>query len=99
MPLWEKASASNERNRDTISVECCHPDEGGAFTDETYASLVKLTAWLCERNDLKPEDVIRHYDVTEKICPRYYVENEDAWLAFRADVREAIKAAEITSAE
>ena len=32
------------------------------------------------------EDVIRHYDVTGKDCPKYYVEHPEAWDAFRADV-------------
>lgn len=32
-----------------------------------------------------------HYDVTGKICPKYYVENEDAWLAFREDVSARIE--------
>ena len=35
--------------------------------------------------------VIRHYDVTGKICPKYYVENEDAWLAFRQNVSARIE--------
>lgn len=88
VPIWEKSSASNERNRDTISIECCHPDEDGKFTKATYESLVKLTAWLCELNDFDSDDVIRHYDVTEKLCPLYFVENEDAWVQFREDVAE-----------
>ena len=33
-------------------------------------------------------DVIRHYDVTGKYCPKYYVENEDAWAALKADVSD-----------
>ena len=30
--------------------------------------------------------MIRHYDVTEKLCPLYYVEHPEARDAFRADV-------------
>ena len=86
VPLDEKSSASNWRNRDTISVEVCHPDEDGAFTDAAYESLVKLTAWLCDEFGLTARRVIRHYDITGKKCPLYYVEHEDAWEQFRADV-------------
>lgn len=86
VPVDEVAYASNHRNSDTISIECCHPDETGKFTDETYDSLVRLTAWLCTELDLTEKNVIRHYDVTEKLCPLYYVEHPDAWDAFRADV-------------
>ena len=82
------AYASNSRNSDTLSIECCHPDESGQFTDATYQSLVQLTGWLCHRFGLSSEDVIRHYDVTGKDCPKYFVEHEDAWVQFRQDVQD-----------
>ena len=92
IPLTEVAYASNTRNGDTVSIEVCHPDETGAFSPVTYDRVVELTAWLCVRFKLDPEtDVIRHYDVTGKECPRYYVEHPEAWDAFRADVSAAIK--------
>ena len=90
VPTWEMAYASNSRNIDTVSIECCHPDESGKFTDETYRSLVQLTAWLCVKFDLTEEQVIRHYDVTGKNCPRYFVENEEAWEEFKTNVGRAI---------
>ena len=86
IPSSEIAYASNERNADTLSIECCHPDETGIFNRETYDSLVQLTAWLCGKFDLTTRDVIRHYDITGKQCPLYYVEHPEAWDAFRADV-------------
>lgn len=86
LPLCEKSSASNWRNNDTISVEVCHPDETGQFTDASYQSLVKLTAWLCGLCKIESDHVIRHYDITGKLCPKYFVEHEDAWAQFRADV-------------
>lgn len=91
IPTWEMAYASNDRNSDTISIECCHPDETGKFNAATYKSLVQLCAWLCVKYDLTSEDVIRHYDVTGKDCPKYFVEHEDAWVQFKADVAEKIK--------
>ena len=90
VPTWEIAYASNERNHDTVSIECCHPDETGEFTEETYASVVQLTAFLCRKYDLTADAVIRHYDVTGKDCPRYFVQNEDAWKTFREDVARAL---------
>lgn len=89
VPLWERSAASNQRNKDTISIEVCHPDETGKFNEDTYASLVKLTAWLCRETNLKPDAVIRHYDVTGKACPLYYVRHPDAWNTFLSDVATA----------
>ena len=87
IPLHEKSSASNHRNKDTISIEVCHPDESGKFTDASYQSLVKLTVWLCEICDLDSSDVIRHYDITGKQCPLYFVTHEDDWERFKRDVK------------
>lgn len=91
IPTTEIAYASNSRNADTISIECCHPDDTGAFNTATYQSMVQLTAWLCNRFGLNSRDVIRHYDVTGKICPKYFVEHEDAWEQFKADVQQQIE--------
>lgn len=90
VPLAEKSSASNHRNRDTISIEVCHPDRTGKFTEESYQALVKLTAWLCDTCRLDSADVIRHYDITGKQCPKYFVDHPDEWETFLSDVREAM---------
>ena len=86
VPVNEVAYCSSERNYDTVSIEVCHPDETGQFSETTMASLVKLTAWLCTAFDLDTDDIIRHYDVTGKECPLYYVQNPDAWEAFKVAV-------------
>ena len=92
VPLDEVAYCSNDRNYDTVSVEFCHPSADGKPTQETYDTLVKLTAWLCDLYGLDAqEDVIRHYDVTGKQCPMYFVEDEAEWTQFKADVAAAMK--------
>ena len=91
VPADEVAYASNSRNSDTLSIECCHPDETGKFAEPTYESLVKLCADICVQFELDPaEDIIRHYDVTGKLCPLYFVEHEDEWEDFLCDVAEKI---------
>ncbi len=91
IPLDEYSSASNHRNKDTISIEVCHPDASGKFSDASYDALLKLTAWLLDVCALETEDVIRHYDVTGKACPLYYVEHSDSWWAFLEDLEQAVK--------
>ena len=86
IPSSEISYASNSRNSDTLSIECCHKDKSGKFTKETYQSLVELVGWLCQRFGLTSEQVIRHYDVTGKNCPKYFVEHEDEWEQFKKDV-------------
>jgi len=88
VPLDEKSSASNWRNNNTISIEVSHPDETGQFTEASYYSLVRLTAWLCDLCHLNVDHIIRHYDISGKECPRYYVQHEDEWEQFKADVAQ-----------
>lgn len=90
IPRDEISYASNNRNTDTISIECCHPGKNGKFNKKTYASLIKLTAWLCDTYQLHSSDVIRHYDVTGKMCPKYYVEHEKAWKSFLTEVQKEL---------
>ena len=91
IPCNEIAYASNNRNSDTIAIECCIPDDTGKFNDSTYQSLLELTTWLIGRYDLGIEDVIRHYDVTGKNCPKYFVEHESAWEDFHDDLAAYIE--------
>ena len=84
IPTAEIAYASNDRNSDTLSIECCYEKDDGSFNRETYESVIRLTAWLCNKFGLTSEQVIRHYDV----------EHEDAWQQFKADVDTAIQAGE-----
>jgi len=83
IPLNEIAYASNQRNSDTISIECCHPDSSGRFTKETYKSLQTLVKSLMETYNLNKNDIIRHYDVTGKECPKYFVTYPEKWEEFK----------------
>lgn len=91
VPVDEVAYASNDRNHDTLSIEICHPDDSGKFTDESYSAAIRLTAWLCVRFGLSSEDILRHHDIRPTGCPRYFVENEEAWETFKADVQRMIE--------
>lgn len=90
VPLNEIAYASNQRNVDTISIECCIDNEEGKFNDKTYDALVELTAWLVGEYHLTISDIMRHHDVSGKICPKYFVEHESAWEDFKIDVKKYI---------
>ena len=92
IPIDETAYANAPRNDDTISIEVCHPDDTGKFNDASYESVVKLTAWLCRQLKLKSSDVVRHYDINGKKCPKYYVEDKEAWKQLKEDIKEQMKA-------
>lgn len=90
IPLNEIAYAVMKRNYDSVSIECCYLTDDGKFTDATYQSLIRLSAWLLNEYNLAPEDMRRHYDEGGKKCPLYYVENEEAWEQFLRDLEKYI---------
>lgn len=90
VPTWEMAYASNSRNKDSVSIEFCHSDASGKPAAATYNSLVQLCAWLNKKFGLTSEDIIRHYDVTGKICPKYFVDNPQQFRKFKDDVKTAM---------
>lgn len=74
------------RNTNSIGIEMCSRiDSNGRFyiKKETIANAIELTKYLMEKYDIPVENVIRHYDVTGKICPKPFVEDEKLWLDFK----------------
>lgn len=67
----------------TISIEICHNDWSGKFSELTLAGLEKLTIMLCKRYNLSAKDFFRHYDLTGKHCPKYWVDFPNKWSKFR----------------
>ena len=91
-------SGSYSMNRKSIGIETCHPDWNGKFVDSTYHSLVELCADICKRYNLTVNNIIRHYDVTGKDCPRYYVQNPNEWIQFKNDVANKLGQATVSVA-
>lgn len=92
-------SGSYSMNRKSIGIENCHSDWDGKFNDKTYNSLVELVAELCKQYDIDINHVIRHYDVTGKNCPKYYVEHEDAWVQLKQDIQNKINGSTVIPEE
>ena len=82
------------RNANSSGIEMCsrkRADGSYYIKPETVANAAALAREIMQRYGIDTDHVLRHYDVTGKICPKYYVENEDAWLAFREDVSARIE--------
>ena len=87
VPENEVAYHASSANSYSIGIEVCHPDSTGKYTDAAYNALIELLVDLCERYKLEPtQAIIRHYDVSGKECPKYYVKNETAWKKLKQDV-------------
>ena len=65
-------------NANSIGIElCCKKDKNGKLyiTDKTLANAAKLVQYLQGKYDIPDSRVIRHYDVTGKICPGPYIDS------------------------
>lgn len=75
------------RNYNSIGIElCCRKNAAGVwyFEKETVAAAVELTKILMQKYKISADKVLRHYDVTGKVCPAPYVYNntEHKWGSF-----------------
>lgn len=99
VPENEVAYCSNQANTYSISIECCHPDVTGKFTDATTASAAELCAYLLKKYGLSIDDLIRHYDVTGKQCLLWFVPTKyqsadianAKWAVFKALVSQKME--------
>ena len=88
IPENEIAYHATTANSYSIGIENCHPDWEGQFNSKTYKSLIELCTELCKCYNLDPEkDILRHYDISKKLCPKYYVENTQAWEKLKKDIK------------
>ncbi|MBO4685860.1 MAG: N-acetylmuramoyl-L-alanine amidase [Lachnospiraceae bacterium] len=89
IPVTEAAYASKGSNADSLSVEFCSTGADGSVSKEEYVSLVTLVGYLCKEYDLDADDIKRHFDISGKQCPLFFVTNQDAWKQFLSDVEKA----------
>ena len=79
-------------NAYSIGIEMEPINSDGQFSEETINATVSLTADLCERYNLNPySEVVRHYDITGKECPKLYVNDESEWQNFLDAVKNAME--------
>ena len=73
------------RNTNSISIELCDTKRDGVYAPapETVAAALELTRSLMEKYNIPQKNVIRHFDVTGKLCPAYWAGRENAakWKA------------------
>ena len=64
------------RNNNSIGVEMCsEKDQNGQYyiNQETQNTAIAVVKMLMEKYNIPLENVLRHYDITGKICPEPFV--------------------------
>ena len=78
------------RNTNSIGIEmCCKKILSNGtwyFEEETVKSTIELVKELMKKYNIPVSNVIRHYDVTGKMCPEPYVRDTAAWNTFKASL-------------
>lgn len=77
-------------NLKTCSIECIHPDKSGKFERKTIINLISLVIWLATLFNVPTSRVLRHYDITGKLCPLYWVLHSEDWCNFRRQISTAL---------
>jgi N-acetylmuramoyl-L-alanine amidase CwlA len=78
-------------NANSVGVEMCCEKENGALTvtQEVQKRTAELVAELMEKHGVPIEKVIRHFDVTGKLCPLPLLFG-DLWEKFKSIVEDCV---------
>lgn len=71
-------------NANSVGIEVCN--NGGPYTEAEVDRLAWLVQRLMARFGVPADRVVRHYDASRKMCPLYYVQHHDAWVALHARI-------------
>lgn len=68
------------KNANSISIELCDAVKNGVYAPgtKTVAQALELTKALMKKYNIPASNVIRHFDVTGKLCPAYWSGKENA---------------------
>jgi N-acetylmuramoyl-L-alanine amidase len=76
---------SPNANKYSIGVEMC-VEKDGTISDATVERSVQVIAELCKTYGLTEKDIVRHYDVTHKPCPKPFIDHPEKFADFKAKV-------------
>lgn len=84
------------RNSNSIGIELCsrqYKNGSYYFKEETLTRGAELVKKLMKKYNIPAENVIRHFDVTGKICPAPMVNDERMWHKFKERLVKKISSA------
>ena len=90
IPDNEIAYAAANQNADTIHIEVCYKRQSGEFEEKSVVALSELVRSLMKKHAIPAGKVVRHYDLTGKLCPAYYVD-ENRWAALHERITSESK--------
>ena len=80
VPDNEVSYAASGKNSGTIHIEVCYKQSSGEFEQASKDALRELVLSLMQKYNISADKVVRHYDLTGKLCPYFYIDNK-RWAA------------------
>ena len=90
------------KNTNSINIEMCDnsPKDGKiVLTEKTRENTEDLVVDLMLKYNIPLERIYRHFDVTGKICPAYFIQygehesdGQDRWESFKSNIKEKYEA-------
>lgn len=74
------------RNSNSLGVEMCN---FLTVNEKVVQNTVELVRFLMEQYNVPISNVIRHYDVTGKVCPAPFVNDEQQWENFKNQITKS----------
>lgn len=81
------------RNSNSIGIEMCSNIENGKYyiKSSIVENTLNLTKKLMKQYNIPIENVLRHYDITRKICPAPFVNDNKLWKDLKKRLQEEIR--------
>lgn len=82
------------RNNNSIGIEMCCTAGNYKISAKTIENAAYLCAFLCKKLGITASTVdtyvVRHYDVTHKVCPAQMVNDSSEWTDFKKQVKNIL---------
>ena len=78
------SQSASGNNKNVIHIEVCYQNNNGKFEDVSVETLKELVSSLMTKYRIAEKNVVRHYDLTGKLCPIYYVQQPDEWKKLKS---------------
>jgi N-acetylmuramoyl-L-alanine amidase len=61
-------------------------ERDGTISQYTFSRTVRVIAELCKMFKLTANDIVRHYDITHKPCPKTFIDQPEQFNEFKTQV-------------
>lgn len=80
-------------NQTSIGIELCVLNTLGQMSQAVLERARRLVAELCREYNIPTNKIVRHFDWSNKRCPKWFVDHPDEFEQFKKDVKDLLRPA------